>query len=505
MVWKRAPYVLALISAVLAVCFSTAVAETVLLDFNSEMCGPCQRMRPIVRQLVAAGYQVRDVDIQRQPHQARQFAVSQVPTFVVLVDGREAERKVGPTSYEQLQQMLARAGARPAVSHASPARLGPSANNLVPPPAGGRLASEDSAGGAAPLTSTSGMPRNQLIGPPAPVTGSQQNNRVLIEATVKITVDDAQGKSAGSGTLVDSRSGEALVLTCGHIFRDSAGKALITVTLFQATPQGVQPGASYTGRLIEYDLERDLGLVSIRPDVVVRPARIAASRGPVLPGTVVTSVGCDRGENPTARESRVTANDRYQGPGNLEVAGAPVEGRSGGGLFNAAGELVGVCFAADHQDNEGLYASLRSVRAKFDSLGLTMVYQSPMSGTSATSAEQHAAPQIAEIPDLSFAVRGQEPILVPTDPSSAEATPPASSLSPVEQAAWEEIERRGANSEVICIIRPHDPAGRSEVITLNNASPEFVRRLSRPRATSNGPTAAQPATAAAVGRLLRRI
>jgi hypothetical protein len=42
----------------------------------------------------------------------------------------------------------------------------------------------------------------------------------------------------------------------------------------------------------------------------------------------------------------------------------------------------------------------------------------------------------------------------------------------------EEIQRRGAHSEVICIIRPHSPDGKSEVITLPNASPEFVQALS---------------------------
>jgi hypothetical protein len=36
---------------------------------------------------------------------------------------------------------------------------------------------------------------------------------------------------------------------------------------------------------------------------------------------------------------------------------------------------------------------------------------------------------------------------------------------------------------VICIIRPQDPSGKSEVITLNQASPEFVGALTQPAAT----------------------
>ena len=36
-----------------------------------------------------------------------------------------------------------------------------------------------------------------------------------------------------------------------------------------------------------------------------------------------------------------------------------------------------------------------------------------------------------------------------------------------------------ADSEVVCIIRPQDPGGKSEVITLDRVSPEFVRALGR--------------------------
>ena len=69
-------------------------------------------------------------------------------------------------------------------------------------------------------------------------SGSAVDQRKLIEATVKVAVQDAGGTSAGAGTMVDARSGEALVLTCGHLFRTSAGKGPITVTLYQVGPAG---------------------------------------------------------------------------------------------------------------------------------------------------------------------------------------------------------------------------------------------------------------------------
>ena len=67
-----------------------------------------------------------------------------------------------------------------------------------------------------------------------------------------------------------ARAGEALVLTCGHVFRDSQGKGRVTVDLFG-------PGApkNVVGQVIGYDLKRDVGLVSFHPGVPITVARLA--------------------------------------------------------------------------------------------------------------------------------------------------------------------------------------------------------------------------------------
>ena len=90
--------------------------EIVLLDFASPTCGPCQQMIPTVESLEAAGYHVRRVDVTQEPQLAQQFGVTQVPCFVMLVDGREVNRMVGATSREQLEQMLLAAQPRGAAA-----------------------------------------------------------------------------------------------------------------------------------------------------------------------------------------------------------------------------------------------------------------------------------------------------------------------------------------------------------------------------------------------------
>ena len=47
-----------------------------------------------------------------------------MPCFVMLVDGREANRMVGATSREQLRAMFLAGGARVAIAGSSPRRLG---------------------------------------------------------------------------------------------------------------------------------------------------------------------------------------------------------------------------------------------------------------------------------------------------------------------------------------------------------------------------------------------
>ena len=50
------------------------------------------------------------------------------------------------------------------------------------------------------------------------------------------------------------------------------------------------------------------------------------------PGDRAFSVGCDKGADPTVRQTHITAVNKYQGRPNVTAAGQPVDGRSGGGL-----------------------------------------------------------------------------------------------------------------------------------------------------------------------------
>jgi thiol-disulfide isomerase/thioredoxin len=420
--------------------------QPVLLDFCADWCAPCRSMEPTMRRLMAEGYAVRQVNIDQDRQLAQQFRVDRVPTFVLVADGRELSRVVGPTSFERLRSMFA---AAPAKAHAA----------ATPPP-------------GAPA-----VPGGTASGPaPRPPQAGDAQARAL-SATVRLRVEDRDGNSFGTGTIIDTHGDEALIATCAHIFRDSGGQGPISVDL-------IAPGASgpLTGQLISCDLQHDVALVSIRPGIRITPAPVAADGYRLQRGDRVFSIGCDHGGQPSVRQSQITALNKYQGPPNIEATGQPVIGRSGGGLFSADGQLIGICNLADPKDNVGIYAALSLVHQNLDKIGQTRIYK--------RAAQLSAAP-----PPPSMSDRMPRPPLHQDVPSPASVMPnpvPAPFLA----AAGAE------DTEVICIVRSkNNPKSRGEVYFLDRPPRDLLDRLARESQQPNSrePVVLQAAQSATPG------
>jgi hypothetical protein len=307
----------------------------------------------------------------------------------------------------------------------------------------------------------------------------------LLSTAVRLTILEQGGKSYGTGTIIDARSGEALVLTCAHLFRGEDGHLIeptgrLTIELFDVATGALRVAERVEGQLISHDFDADVALVAIRPAGVVPTARVAASVGDLRVSDAVRSVGCDLGADPTVRRSQIVDLNRYDGPPNIEASGAPVQGRSGGGLFNASCEVVGVCNFADEKADEGIYAGLASIHAQLDRIGLADLYRNGPSAPPATLASAPSPPPATRplTPiERSPLVRGQSPV-TPLAPLDSEPT-----LTSTEEATLGEIVSRGEKAEVVVLIRPDTPGGRTEVLTLDAASPEFVAALRRLGAT----------------------
>jgi thiol-disulfide isomerase/thioredoxin len=487
--------------------------QTVLLDFYADWCGPCKAMEPTVRALQQKGYPVQRINIKDNPDLAAKYGVQSIPCFVMLVDGQEADRITGSnTTFSRLERMC-KITSPPQPQNRSPGLM---AQNAVAPE--GAFAETNASPGSASMPGS--MPRREdpnvipasftpsgnassLAAQPwsqAPALGGSEGfaadarssmpsanfpargiplDAKLIAASVRLRIEDTGGNSCGSGTIIDTRGGDALVLTCGHIFRDSQGKGKIDVDLF-----GAYAGQRVTGQLISYDLKRDVGLVFFRAPGPIPAVRLAPPGYQVRKGDKVASVGCDNGKDPAAHYSYVTSLNRYAGPPNLQVAGQPTEGRSGGGLFTSDGLVIGVCNARDPQDQEGFYAALETICAQLDDAHMAFACQSPKgfegpSGTAPLMAGTNTPPMAQQMP------QAVSPISIPNvlpdnmgQPMAAAGTL-SSGLNPGEQAAMDEIRRRlKEDAEVICVIRSrHNPQAKSEVIMLDKASPELLQQL----------------------------
>jgi len=278
----------------------------------------------------------------------------------------------------------------------------------------------------------------------------------LLQSSVRLKIQDPDGFSFGSGTIIDyrpnrdGRGGEALVLTCGHIFRDSKGQGAIQADLFdRGQPQSVN------GRMIRYDLQRDIGLIAIRTDRPVPVVPLASADPKPVSGEGVISIGCDHGRPPTVQESKITAINSFVGPPNLQVAGQPAVGRSGGGLFNRQGQLIGVCNFADPTDRAGLYAAVEVAHA--------LLQQSGRSGEM--------------LADRGSTGNG--------GPSAAPAAVIPSRAATDLVALGSRSPRSGGSNELICIVR-NGQDSRHQVIVIDNASEELLRRIAAERQQRQG-------------------
>ncbi|MBX3449596.1 MAG: trypsin-like peptidase domain-containing protein [Planctomycetaceae bacterium] len=482
--------------------------DGVLLDFTATWCGPCQQMTPIVEGLAREGFPIQKVDIDQQKALARQYNVASIPTFVLVVNGQEVTRTTGSTSEQQLRRMLLqipaanRAGSprpttttsgvkplprsprstadefeivlgeaaqfpgpsRPGLEAGAPANSLPANNQVAesaPPRSGIRL---PNLFGGRPE-----QPARQPAPAPATVRGQSQEVDPLL-ATVRLRVQDPNGMNYGTGTILESRPGRTIVLTCGHVFRHLPTGQTFDVDVFLTD----RTTRSCQGTVIEFDLEGDVGLLALETDQQFPAARLASPATPLNKGEFLQSIGCSGGADPTRENVQVTGINKYQGPDNIECSGVPQQGRSGGGLFRRNGDLVGVCILAEPQQRVGVYAAMTPI--------VELLHKANLGHLAPTKGQQSEAALAESEPGVPFADTAAGDVFAstgPVRPAVYEMTEPeansllGSGLSTDPSSLSRVV--GGSAPEVICIVRT--AAGPSRVVVLNQASEKFLGYL----------------------------
>jgi thiol-disulfide isomerase/thioredoxin len=427
-----------------------------LLAFTSEGCPACRALEPLISGLEQKQYPIKRVS----PHDLTgsalydHYGISTIPSFVLLSDGVEYSRFISTgediqTVQNRLLKMFrsaraARIATAQAVTHPNPLPS-PSRNNIV---------------------SASEQPRstpNRLGGPMVDKAGFEKQ----LTATVRLRIPGGKNETdCGTGTLIHTsltdHAQEGLVLTCGHLFRDTAGNTPVQVDLYQ-----LETGKTVTvsGECVYYDDDLDIGFVGVPLPFPIEPVRLAPPGYTPQKGDRLVSIGCSSGDDPTLWQHAIkTTNQKFYQPKDrsknqqfyfIEVTNAPCSGRSGGGLFaqTAQGEtyLVGVCNAGDPKSDEGYFLPFSVVYDQlYANSNLAFVYQDLLRGQPIDS-------ESGNIQTVSFdsdqgAGSAQEKIFQPSFECQSAGS---------RQARVEELKdciARGA--EVICIVNwPKDDQG----------------------------------------------
>ena len=297
-----------------------------------------------------------------------------------------------------------------------------------------------------------------------------------ITSSVKLRVDDKNGHEWGTGTIIDTRSGpegqDALIVTCGHIFqawgpqfsKEQHGNRHVEVHLY-----GENSTVKVYGRCLYYDTEIDLALVCITPPGQVHVAPLAPADYRIQPSQQTWSVGCDQGGNPSIQTHQVLSVDKYSTSREkrvqfnyVHVSGAPVSGRSGGGLFSAEGYLIGVCNTGDPARNDGHFVPPQMIR---------YILEQTIPAEVCRDIYQKSQPAVAALAPLA-------PIAMVAAPAPMVAAN-MTSMSREEQATLEEIKRWQQDGDEIILIRRsrRNPEIPSDVIMLNGTSTPFMDAL----------------------------
>jgi len=485
--------------------------EVLLLDFTASYCQPCQQMVPTIQGMQKDGYPIRKIDTTREPEVASRYNVKRIPTFILLVNGKETQRLQGIRSRDELQRIMldAQSGLdeqKAAQRAAEDQRLAEQQRAEERKAAASTKPAEKSPGGFRGLlarltgqSSRNGFQHPEFRGQSPDSDGDATLDAAtddVIAATVRVRVDGHGNRNdVGTGSIVHSSAGESIVLTCAHLFRDMESDATVEVDVFQNDSV-----FKYQADVIRGDHNSDLAILKIQNKEPLPSVQLASVEHDVAEGSAVFSIGCDHGKTPTPLSMNVVRLNPFNNiPSHLVCSFDPAAGRSGGGLFNDSGQLIGVCSCADRKLHEGLYMGLKPIFDQFTKAKLVHLLippedteESPVFMTAEADPSEFRNDELIE----SLFGEEQEAAIEDVDFDDVFEVPGAVAMvdernADVMTAALDDQSNAPVMPEVTVIVEAKDGSGRKEMIVIKKPTPYLIELL-----TGRSPTESQQAVAA---------
>ena len=469
---------------------ATANTQTHLYFFTNDGCAPCRQVEPGIEALHREGYPVTTVKLNDYPQWGARFQVDRTPTVVLIQNQRIVGRHAGLIDAVTLKRWFAAVGVNAGTKLAGSAASSPA-------PSKTKVVFSGQSNTSSNTTYTRGG--ESSFSTPTMLKGTSRSRtaaeKLAMQATVRLKVEDPEGISYATGTVIHTHGGESLVMTCGHVFRDSQGKGVITAEYGFDSGQ-VQTGQ---GQLISYDSDaRDIAVVAISTSKPIQPVPIAVRKMEVKRGNDIFSIGCDHGEAPTIRHSRIKNRALYNDVVKYDIHGRPVDGRSGGGLFTPAGELIGVCNAAAVEEDEGIYTALDTIYWQLAAVKLEHLFE----GQGARAIDSAIEMPVVGADSQTFASAGfsRERSAASTTTAAApqsnsrlaQIRPRPATAAQISNVAWD----RGtpqrpqstgdADQEVIILIRSKSDPNRAQTITISQPTPQLLNYLGTMKSNVSG-------------------
>ena len=174
-----------------ALAQSDAKSQAQLYFFTDHGCAPCRQVEPGIEALKLEGYPVKTVFLSQQRELGRRFGVDRTPTVVLLADNQMAGRHAGLIDAVTLKKWFAAVGVSAGTKFAQ----------ASDEPVGGTKIVMD----GKPSLYSGGKSRTGFSTPTmlkGTASPRDANERLALQATVKLKVEDPEGISYATGTVI---------------------------------------------------------------------------------------------------------------------------------------------------------------------------------------------------------------------------------------------------------------------------------------------------------------